>query len=156
MTPLTLFLPCAAGVEDFLADEVHGLTGLAGDSLLTLRGGVRVRGDWALALRLNLASRLAQRVLIELAHAPCQSEHDLYALAAGVPWEDWFTPRHTFRVDLTAQASPLQSLNFATLRVKDAVADRFRQQAGSVRPSIDTQRPDVRVQAHLSSTHATL
>ncbi|MBK6745722.1 THUMP domain-containing protein [Ottowia sp.] len=156
MTPLTLFLPCAAGVEDFLADEVHGLTGLAGQDLLTLRGGVRVRGDWALALRLNLASRLAQRVLIELAHAPCQSEHDLYALAAGVPWEDWFTPRHTFRVDLTAQASPLQSLNFATLRVKDAVADRFRQQAGGVRPSIDTQRPDVRVQAHLSSTHATL
>jgi len=153
---LTLFLPCAGGVEDFLADEVHGLTGLMGDDLLTVRGGVRVRGDWALALRLNLGSRLAQRVLIELAHAPYRSEQDLYALAAGVAWEDWFTPRQTFRVDLTAQASPLQSLNFATLRVKDAVADRFRQQAGGVRPSIDTQRPDARVQAHLSATHATL
>ena len=43
MTPLTLFLPCAGGVEDFLADEVHGLTGLAGQDLLTLRGGVRTR-----------------------------------------------------------------------------------------------------------------
>ena len=34
MNHLSLFLPCAAGVEDFLAQEVHGLTGLAGDDLL--------------------------------------------------------------------------------------------------------------------------
>lgn len=156
MTRLTLFLPCAGGVEDFLADEVHGLTGLVGEDLLTVRGGVRVRGDWALALRLNLHSRLAQRVLVELAHAPYADEHDLYRLAVGVAWEDWFTPRQSFRVDITAQGSPLRSLNFATLRVKDAVADRFRERAGGVRPSIDTQRPDVRVSAHLSASQATL
>ncbi|MDO5692251.1 MAG: THUMP domain-containing protein [Pseudomonadota bacterium] len=154
--PLALFLPCPGGVEDFLADEVHGLTGLMGEDLLTVRGGVRVRGDWPLALRLNLHSRLAQRVLVELAHALYQDEHDLYRLAASVAWEDWFTPRQTFRVDISAQASPLRSLNFATLRVKDAVADRFREHAGGVRPSIDTQRPDARVTAHLSASHATL
>jgi putative N6-adenine-specific DNA methylase len=153
---LTLFLPCAGGVEDYLADEVHGLTGLVGDALLSVRGGVRVRADWATALRLNLHSRLAQRVLIELASAPYRDEHDLYRLAAGVAWEDWFTPRQTFRVDVTAQASPLRSLNFATLRIKDAVADRFRERAGGVRPSIDTQSPAVRVQAHLGPEQALL
>ena len=156
MTSLTLFLPCAGGVEDFLADEVHGLTGLAGDDLLTMRGGVRVRAGWAEAMRLNLHSRLAQRVLIELAHGAYRDEHDLYALAAGVAWEDWFTPRQTFRVDVTAQSSPLKSLNFATLRIKDAVADRFRERAGGVRPSIDTHAPGVRVQAHLGPAEATL
>ena len=156
MNTLNLFLPCAAGVEDFLADEVHGLTGLVGEDLLTLRGGVRVRGDWVTVMRLNLHSRLAQRVLIELAHAPYRDEQDLYALTAGVAWEAWFQPHQRFRVDVTAHASPLRSLNFATLRIKDAVADRFRQQAGGVRPSIDTQRPDVRVQAHLGPQDATL
>ena len=156
MTSLNLFLPCAGGVEDFLADEVHGLTGLVGESLVSVRGGVRVRGDWALVLRLNLWSRLAQRVLVELAHAPYRDEQDLYALAAAQRWEDWFGPRQTFRVDLTAQASPLRSLNFATLRIKDAVADRFRAQAGGERPSIDTRQPDVRVQAHLTADAATL
>ena len=156
MSTLTLFLPCAGGVEDLLADEAHGLTGLAGQDLLTLRGGVRVRGDWAVMLRLNLLSRLAQRVLIELAHAPYRDEHELYRLASDVAWEQWFSPRQSFRVDVTAQASPLKSLNFATLRIKDAVADRFRQQAGGVRPSIDTQQPDVRVQAHLGPQDATL
>ena len=153
---LTLFLPCAGGVEGYLADEVHGLTGLTGHDLLVERGGVRVRGDWAAVMRLNLHSRLAQRVLIELAHGPYRDEHDLYALAAEVPWEQWFQARQTFRVDLTAQASPLKSLNFATLRVKDAVADRFRNFAGGVRPSIDTQHPQVRIHAHLSATHASV
>jgi putative N6-adenine-specific DNA methylase len=153
---LSLFLPCAAGVEDFLAQEVHALTGLVGQDLLTLRGGVRVRAGWRDALKLNLHSRLAQRVLIELAHAPYRSENDLYAIASGVAWEIWFTPKQTFKIETTAQHSPLQSLNFATLRIKDAIADRFRAKAGGVRPSIETQWPDVRVFAHLTTDQCTL
>ena len=156
MNQLQLFLPCAAGVEDFLAQEVHGLTGLAGDDLMASRGGVFVRGSWRDAMKLNLYSRLAQRVLIELAHAPYRSENDLYAIASGVAWEIWFTPKHTFKIETTAQHSPLQSLNFATLRIKDAIADRFRAKAGGVRPSIETQWPDVRVFAHLTTDQCTL
>jgi putative N6-adenine-specific DNA methylase len=153
---LSLFLPCAAGVEDFLAQEVHALTGRVGQDLLSLRGGVRVRADWREALRLNLHSRLAQRVLIEVAHAPYRSEHDLYAIAGEVAWEIWFTPKQTFKIETTAQHSPLQSLNFATLRIKDAIADRFRARQGGVRPSIETQWPDCRVFAHLTTDLCTL
>lgn len=156
MNDLSLFLPCAAGVEDFLAQEVHALTGRVGQDLLTLRGGVRVRADWRDALKLNLHSRLAQRVLIELAQAPYRSENDLYAIASGVAWEIWFTPKQTFKIETTAQHSPLQSLNFATLRIKDAIADRFRAKAGGVRPSIETQWPDCRVFAHLTTDLCTL
>ena len=83
-----LFLPCAAGVEGFLADEVHRLTGLAGDDLLTGRGGVQLRASWRDAMRLNLHSRLAQRVLVQLSHTPYRSENDLYEAASGVAWED--------------------------------------------------------------------
>ena len=74
MTDMHLFLPCAAGVEDLLADEVHALTGLAGDALLVGRGGVEVHASWRDALRLNLHSRLAQRVLVQLAHMPYRGE----------------------------------------------------------------------------------
>ena len=156
MNDLSFFLPCAAGVEEFLAQEVHALTGRAGQDLLTLRGGVRVRADWRDGLKLNLHSRLAQRVLVELAHAPYRSENDLYAIASGVAWEIWFTPKQTFKIETTAQHSPLQSLNFATLRIKDAIADRFRAKAGGVRPSIETQWPDCRVFAHLTTDTCTL
>ena len=156
MNQLSLFLPCAAGVEDFLAQEVHGLTGLAGDDLLVARGGVTLRAAWRDALKLNLCSRLAQRVLVEVAHAPYRGESDLYDIAGAVAWEAWFTPKHTFKIETTAQHSPLRSLNFATLKIKDAIADRFRARAGGVRPSIETQWPDVRVFAHLTADALTL
>jgi putative N6-adenine-specific DNA methylase len=155
MNSLQLFLPCAAGVEDLLADEVHRLTGLAGEDLLVGRGGVVVRAAWREALRLNLHTRLAQRVLVQLAHAPYRDEADVYDIARAVPWELWFTPRQSLKVEITAQHSPLKSLNFAALKIKDAVCDRFRDKAGA-RPDVDTQRPDVRVFAHLTSTHCTV
>jgi putative N6-adenine-specific DNA methylase len=152
---LQLFLPCAAGVEGLLADEVHALTGLTGHDLLTGRGGVLVRGSWRDAMLLNLHSRLAQRVLVQLAQRMYRSENDIYAIASDVAWEIWFTPRQTFKVEVTAQHSPLQSLNFAGLRVKDAVADRFRAKGG-VRPDVNTQWPDVRVHLHLTTDQATV
>ncbi|TFZ01738.1 THUMP domain-containing class I SAM-dependent RNA methyltransferase [Ramlibacter humi] len=155
MSTLQLFLPCAAGVEGFLADEVHRLTGLAGDDLLVGRAGVMLRASWRDALKLNLHSRLAQRVLVQLSQTPYRAEQDLYEAARAVAWDAWFTPRQSFKVEVTAQHSPLKSLNFATLRIKDAVADRFRDRGG-VRPDVDTQRPDVRVFAHLTSTHCTI
>lgn len=155
MNDLQLFLPCAAGVEGFLADEVHRLTGLAGDDLLTSRGGALLRASWRDAMRLNLHCRLAQRVLVQLSHTPYRDEADLYAAASEVAWELWFTTRSSFKVEITAQHSPLKSLNFAALKVKDAVADRFRGKGGE-RPDVDTQRPDVRIYAHLTSEHATL
>ena len=153
MNQLQLFLPCAAGVEGYLADEVHSLTGLAGQDLLVGRAGVLLRASWRDALRLNLHSRLAQRVLVQLAERPYRNEDDIYAAAADVAWEIWFTPRQSFKVEVTAQHCPLKSLNFAALRVKDAVADRFRAKAG-VRPDVQTQWPDVRVHLHLTSDRA--
>ena len=155
MNQLHLFLPCAAGVEDYLATEVHGLTGLTGQDLLSGRGGVVAQASWRDAMRLNLHGRLAQRVLVQLSHTPYRNERDLYEAASAVAWEIWFTTRQTFKIEITAQHSPLTSLNFAALKIKDAVADRFRQKTGE-RPSVDTQWPDVRIYAHLTTDHATL
>ncbi len=153
-TAVSLFLPCAAGAEALLAEEVTRLLGAETPRQVD-RGGIQVMGDAIAAMRLNLESRLAQRVLWPLAFGPYENEHDLYALARGVPWGDWITPAQTFRIDTTAQRSPLQSLNFATLRVKDAVCDVLRDATGE-RPSIDTKFPDLPLTLFLSPTHATL
>ncbi len=152
--PVPLFLPCAAGTEALLVDEVRRILGA--DALVeAARGGVHVTGSALVAMQLNLESRLAQRVLWPLASGPYQNEHDLYDLACTVPWCDWITPAQTFRIDTTAQRSPLQSLNFATLRVKDAVCDVVRHHLGE-RPSIDTRHPDLPLTLFLSPDHATL
>ncbi len=156
MNQLQLFLPCAAGVEDFLAHEVHVLTQLQGEDLLTRRGGVMVRASWREAMLLNLHCRLAQRVLVQLSYTDYRSEQDLYRAASEVAWEVWFTPKQSIKVEVTAQHSPLTSLNFAALKIKDAVCDRFRDKAHGVRPDVNTQWPDVRIYAHLTTDTCSL
>lgn len=152
MAQARLFLPCAAGVEAFLADECAALVG---GPVQALRGGVAVRGDEADAMRLNLESRLAQRVLWPLAEGPYRVELDLYELARQVDWSAWITPRDTLRVDTSAQRSPLRSLNFAALRVKDALCDQLREATGE-RPSVDTRRPHLAVALHLGPERAAI
>jgi putative N6-adenine-specific DNA methylase len=156
MNQLTLFLPCAAGVEDYLAPEVQTITGLSGTDVVKRRGGVWVNGSWRAVQLLNLHCRLAQRVLVELSFTEYRNERDLYQAASAVAWEIWFTPRQSIKVEVTAQHSPLTSLNFAALKIKDAVCDRFRDKAQGVRPDVDTRNPDVRIYAHLTTDSCTL
>ncbi|MDC8785729.1 THUMP domain-containing class I SAM-dependent RNA methyltransferase [Roseateles koreensis] len=150
---LHLFVSCASGVEPWLEAEVRGI--LPGAHTEALRGGVAVRSNLEGVMKLNLESRLAQRVLIELIDGGYRHEDDIYALALRVDWSKWITPAETIRVDTTAQRSPLRSLNFATLRVKDAICDVLRDVHGE-RPSVDTRFPDLPVMLHLSEEYATL
>ncbi|NUZ04558.1 THUMP domain-containing class I SAM-dependent RNA methyltransferase [Piscinibacter koreensis] len=151
--PLPLFLRCAAGVEPFLADEARRALP---DAVVGIeRGGVMLDGTARDVMVLNLQSRIAQRVLVQVAEGPYRDERDLYALARGVDWGDWITPAHTLRVDTTAHRSPLRSLNFAALIVKDAVCDQLREATGE-RPSVELRHPDLPLVLHLGETHAAL
>jgi putative N6-adenine-specific DNA methylase len=151
--PLPLFLPCAAGVEDWLAEEVARV--LPGVRLHTRRGGVALEGDPREVMILNLESRLTQRVLIEVAEGPYHHEDDLYVLAQSVDWSQWITPQQTLRVDTTATKCPLKSLNFAALRVKDGVCDQQRDATGE-RSSVDTRHPDLAIGLHLGPERASI
>jgi putative N6-adenine-specific DNA methylase len=153
---LQLFLPCAAGVEDYLEPEVLRITGLPPGCVTKQRGGVAVRTSLAHAMLLNLYSRLAQRVLVLLSYTEYRNEQDLYRAASEVAWERWFTPRESIKVEITAQHSPLTSLNFAALKIKDAVCDRFRVTANGVRPDVNTQWPDARIYTHLTTDSCSL
>lgn len=148
MTSYRVFMSCPAGIEPFLRAEVLEILGGQRRSLEETRTGVALEASWMEIMRLNLYSRLAQRVLIEVGHGFYRAEHDLYLSCMEIRWEDWMTNRHTFKVEVTAQHSPLTSLNFAGLKIKDAVADRFRDQTGA-RPDVDTRFPHVRIHAHL-------
>jgi putative N6-adenine-specific DNA methylase len=95
-------------------------------------------------------------VLVQLSYTDYRNEQDLYRAAADVAWEIWFTPKQSIKVEVTAQHSPLTSLNFAALKIKDAVCDRFRDRAHGVRPDVNTQWPDVRIYAHLTTDTCSL
>jgi putative N6-adenine-specific DNA methylase len=149
---MRLFASCPRGLEALLAQELSAL-GAAGARIVP--GGVAFEGGAEVVCQANLRSRLASRVLREVAAGACRDEQDLFGLARQVPWERLMHPRLTLRVDTTAVRSSLRSLNFANLRVKDAIVDRLREMRGD-RPSIDTRRPDVRVFAFLDEQRATL
>jgi len=145
------FAPCPRGLEPALADELRGLG--AGEIAAT-DGGVAFAGSLDLAYRANLESRLASRILWRVGDSAYRNEGDVYEAARALDWPRWFRSERTLRVDVAATRSPLKSLEFATLRIKDAVCDRHRAVSG-VRPSVSKERPDVRVHAYLTSDRAT-
>ena len=118
-------------------------------------GGVAFGGPWESCYRANLWSRVASRILWRVGEFDYRNEQDLYAAVNAIDWPRYFRVERTLRVNVTAQKSPLKSLEFATLRIKDAVCDRFRDVQGK-RPSIDRTNPDVRVHAFLEPARGTL
>ena len=150
-------------MEHFFASSPRGLESLLGAELASLGaqglqgvpGGVAFAGDWRLCYTANLWSRLASRVLWRVAEFDYAAEDDLYEATRKLDWPGLFAVERTLRVNVSAQKSPLTSLDFATLRIKDAVCDRFRDSAGS-RPSVDRANPQVRVHAFLDKTRCVL
>jgi len=156
------FAPCPRGLESALAEELREIAARPGMAALApftvhqeVPGGVNFSGEMAAAYAVNLHSRIASRVLLRVAARGYRHEDDIYNLARGVRWEQWFSPDESLRVDITAHKSPLRSLNFTALRVKDGVCDAMRERLGA-RPSVDTVSPDVRVYAHLTERDCTL
>jgi len=118
-------------------------------------GGVAFSGTWEICYRANLWSRIASRVLWKVGAFEYRNENDLYAAAKAIDWPRYFAVQKKIRVNVTAQKSPLKSLEFATLKVKDAVCDLFRDKVGS-RPDVDRAAPDVRIHAFLEEAKGIL
>ena len=143
------FATCPRGLETLLAEELQQQ---GARTVQVTDGGASFSGDMAVCYRVNLHSRLATRVLLEMVRGNYTSEDDLYQAALKFNWPEWFDVGRNFMVKVTGVKCPLKSLEFATLRIKDAVCDRFRQAVGS-RPYIDTKEPDVRIHAYLAAEH---
>ena len=150
--PERFFAPCPRGLEAPLAEE---LAALGASAVAAADGGVGFEGPLEIAYHANLESRLASRVLWRVGTGHYRDEKDVHALARSVPWPRHFRGDRTLRVDVAATRSPLPSLEYATLTVKDAVCDRFRADTGT-RPSVDKRAPDVRVHVHLTSDVASI
>jgi putative N6-adenine-specific DNA methylase len=146
------FASCPRGLESLLAEE---LGRLGANKPEPVPGGVAFEGEMQTCYRANLESRLATRVLMRLGRSPYRDEQDVYEAAFALRWPEWFGETQSIRVDVNAIRSPLKSLEFATLRIKDAVCDRFRADRGR-RPDVDTRSPEVRIQAFLDKTTVTL
>jgi putative N6-adenine-specific DNA methylase len=148
----TFFATCPRGLELLLADELRRF---GAEKVHGVGGGVKFAGDFYLCYRVNLESRLASRVLWQVSSGTYRTEDDIYRLAAAPQWTEWFDPANTIRVDVSATKSPLTSLNFVTLKIKDALCDKIRR-LSKRRPDVDTRAPDIPIQGHLTDRDFTL
>ena len=148
----SFFASCPRGLEGLLLQE---LSSFGAEAPAQAPGGVAFSGTWEIGYRANLWSRIASRVLWRVGEFSYQNERDLYDAARAIAWPKYFSVQKSIRVNVTAQKSPLKSLEFATLKVKDAVCDFFRDTLGS-RPDVDRAAPDVRIHAFLEEAKGIL
>ncbi|MES2500493.1 MAG: class I SAM-dependent RNA methyltransferase [Pseudomonadota bacterium] len=141
------FATCPRGLEALLVNELKASNA---KDIKSTDGGVGFAGELSVCYHANLHSRIATRILMQAGHGKYATEDDLYQAAYKLNWPNWFDVKHDFMVKVTGVKCPLKSLEFATLRIKDAICDKFRQVVNS-RPYIDTKTPAVRVHAYLTA-----
>jgi 23S rRNA (guanine2445-N2)-methyltransferase / 23S rRNA (guanine2069-N7)-methyltransferase len=149
---MQFFASTAKGMEDLLFNE---LTDLGCERVEKTRAGVAFQGSLETAYRACLWSRIANRVLLPLKTFPAPDPEKLYAGAKSIRWSEHFTPEQTFAVDFATNKSQITHSQYGALKTKDAIVDQFRS-IGGVRPSVDTQKPDVRVNVYLLEDQATI
>jgi len=141
-----------AGLENVLADEIRAL---GAESVLVERRAVSFIGDQELMYKANFHLRTAIKILKPIAEFEVTNRDELYDHAKEIPWTNYLALGKSFAIDATVQSEMFVNSMFASLRVKDAIADQFREATGK-RPSVNADDPDIRINVHLMNNHCTL
>ena len=146
------FAQVANGLEEMAASEIQEL----GASQVKLRfRGLSFAADAASLYRINYASRFLTRILAPLLSFDCHSTKYLYKTASDIPWEEIFSPDQTFAIFAQVSNSQISHSQYASLKLKDAIVDRFREKVGR-RPSIDPKYPDIWFNLHIENNRAVI
>ncbi len=137
----TMIAKTFEGLEDFLAEE---LKNLGAEAIVKQKRAVQFTGDDAVLYRVNYASRFATRVLKPIFQFKASNGKELYEQARELEWGKVFNLHHTFAIDtLVFHAEAFQNTMYASLKLKDAIADHFRDKYGA-RPNVEKDRADIR------------
>jgi len=147
---MKLFVSAPRGTTDLLGQELQdlGATGLK-----VVAAGVHCEADTETLYRICLWSRIANRVLLPIATFKAGDTDALYEGAMKVDWADVFPVTATFSVHCTLTQAVIDHSHYASLKVKDAIVDQFRDKTGE-RPSVDTDNPDIRLNVHIRRREA--
>lgn len=151
--PLNLLATCPKGIEGLLADELAALGATPGKTTVA---GVYFSASQAIAYRVCLWSRLANRVILQLVREPMiETPEQLRDVVARIAWTQHLAVGKTLAVDFHGRSDHIRHTRFGAQTVKDGVVDAL-QLAGQERPSIDTKTPDLRLYAHLHRANLTI
>jgi len=146
------FAQVAESIKEIAMEELRAL---GGQSLSPVFRGIWFTADKKTFYKINYHARLVSRILAPLAVFECKDKDDLYKAAKKIRWEEFLTPKETFSIVANVSESEITHSNFAGLRVKDAIADYFRDRTNK-RPSVDSVDPWIIINIHLHRDQATL
>ena len=146
------FAQVADDIKDIAEEE---LLSFGVQKTLQAYRGIYFTADTKALYTINFNSRLINRVLSPLISFSCRSDELLYKKSLQVNWEDFLDPSKTFAVFASVTNSSIKHSKFASLRLKDAIVDYFRNHTGK-RPSIDTREPNVWFNLHIENDNATI
>jgi putative N6-adenine-specific DNA methylase len=147
-----LFVTCPRGFEELLQNELETL-GVS--NVFQAFCGVFVPQTIENVFLINYESRIATRVLWPIAEFYCRGKDDLYSNCRNIPWSNYLSCNKTFSIDANVQHETLKHSLYASLVVKDAICDFFREKTGA-RPSIDKHFPDVQLNLFIQKGRATI
>ncbi|MBR5846426.1 MAG: methyltransferase [Bacteroidaceae bacterium] len=141
------------GLEEVLAKE---LTELGADDIQIGRRMVSFTGDKRMMYRANFHLRTAIRVLKPILHFNAKDADEIYDIVKKrIQWEDYMTVNTSFAVDSVVYSDEFRHSKFVAYRVKDAIADYFREKEGK-RPSVQVTNPDITLHIHIAQERCTL
>ncbi|MBU2578030.1 class I SAM-dependent RNA methyltransferase, partial [Patescibacteria group bacterium] len=146
------FAQVADGLKEAGAAE---LAELGAEDVRPEFSGIYFRADKPTLYRINYQTRLISRCLAPLISFACQDTDTLYQTAKQIEWQDFFEEGNTFAVSGTVSDSVILHSKFAALRLKDAVADYFREKTGQ-RPDVSARNPDILLNLHIRNDTAVI
>jgi 23S rRNA (guanine2445-N2)-methyltransferase / 23S rRNA (guanine2069-N7)-methyltransferase len=149
---MLFFASCPPGVADLTAAEVRDC-GAA--NIREFKLGVHFEGTIETAYRACLWSRTASRVLMPLGTFPAATPEELYEGVSGIDWSEHIATTATMAIEFGGASSGITHTHFGALKTKDAIVDQIRNHTGE-RPSINVDRPDVRIDVRLDKDRATI
>jgi putative N6-adenine-specific DNA methylase len=142
-----------SGLEYVLADELKKI------GAKNIRPGHRATffdGDLETIYKANYYLRTALRILKEIQNFQFKNVDQFYLKCKSIKWSDYFNVDQNFVINSTVINSvEFRNSMFASLRVKDAIADYFRESVGK-RPNVDTENPDIIINVHIHQDTCTL
>lgn len=130
-TPSRIIITCSNRLSPYLEKEVIEL---GYKPVRCFKTGVELQGTLSDCIRINLNLRCASQVLYSLKEFTAGNADDLYKVLIEYPWEDILAVNGYFSITSNVNNPTINNQLFANVKVKDAIADRFRNRVG--------ERPD--------------
>lgn len=140
------------GLEEILANEIKKL---GGKNVEIKNRAVNCEGDLGFLYKINYSARTALKILVPVHEFKAFNEDKFYEKLYRFPWEDFLKVNQTFAIDATVHSERFTHSRFMTLKMKDAIVDRF-QEKFKKRPDIDTRNPDIKFHLHIDRELVTI